>query len=81
MSSPNSQIAQNVLDRIEKIFQDVRRNSIQAYIKCKAHYYKKTNTSELRERDYDFRWVGPYIVENASSNYNYLVRKIGTVKT
>ena len=34
--SPNSEIAQDVLEQIEAIFQDVRRNSMQAYIKYKA---------------------------------------------
>ena len=29
----------------------------------------------------EFRWVGPYIVEKALPNNNYLVRKIGTNKT
>ena len=34
--SPNSEIAQDVLEQTEAIFQDVRRNSMQAYIKYKA---------------------------------------------
>ena len=29
----------------------------------------------------DFRWIGPYIVEKALPNNNYLVRKLGTNKT
>ena len=29
----------------------------------------------------DFRWIGPYIAEEALPNNNYLVRKIGTNKT
>ena len=29
----------------------------------------------------DFRWIGPYFIENVSPNNNYLVRKIGTNKT
>ena len=29
----------------------------------------------------DFRWIGPYIIEKALPNKNYLVRKIGTNKT
>ena len=29
----------------------------------------------------EFRWVGPYIIEKALPNNNYLVRKIGTNKT
>ena len=29
----------------------------------------------------DFQWIGPYIIEKALPNNNYLVRKIGTNKT
>ena len=29
----------------------------------------------------DFRWIGPYIVEKALPNNNYLVQKLGTNKT
>ena len=29
----------------------------------------------------EFRWIGPYIIEKALPNNNYLVRKIGTNKT
>ena len=29
----------------------------------------------------DFRWIGPYIIENVLPNNKYLVRKIGTNKT
>ena len=46
---PNSQIAQFVLDQTQMIYQDVRRNAIQAYIKYKAFYDKKTNASKLKE--------------------------------
>ena len=81
------------------IHQDVRRNTMQAYIKYKAYYDKKANASKLKEADYvyilqpkadhqdskipftEFRWVGPYFVENALPNNIYLVRKIGTNKT
>ena len=53
--SPDSQIAQDVLEETEMIFQDVRKNALQAYIKYKAHYDKKsqcltTQTSRLRLR-------------------------------
>ena len=34
--SPDSQIAQDVLQQTEMIFQDVRRNAMKAYIKYKA---------------------------------------------
>ena len=44
---PNSEIAQDVLEQTEAIFQDVRRNSMQAYIKYKAYYDKKANASKL----------------------------------
>ena len=39
--SPDSQIAQDVLQQTEIIFQDVRKNAMQAYIKYKAYYDKK----------------------------------------
>ena len=96
---PTSQTAQNILEQTEMIHQDVRKNTMQAYIKYKAYYDKKANASKLKEADYvyilqpkvdhqgskipftDFRWVGPYIVEKALPNNNYLVRKIGTNKT
>ena len=29
----------------------------------------------------EFRWIGPYIIENVLPNNNYLVRKLGTNKT
>ena len=46
--SPDSEIAQDVLEQTEAIFQNVRRNSMQAYIKYKAYYHKKTNASKLK---------------------------------
>ena len=96
---PTSQIAQEVLEQTQMIYQDVRKNTMQAYIKYKAYYDKKANASKLKEADYvyilqpkadhqgskilltEFRWMGPYIVEKALPNNNYLVRKIGTDKT
>ena len=96
---PTSQIAQDILEPTEMIHQDVRKNTMQAYIKYKAYYDKKANASKLKEADYvyilqpkadhqgskipftEFRWVGPYIIEKALPNNNYLVRKIGTNKT
>ena len=39
--SPDSQVAQDVLEQTETIFQDVRKNAMQAYIKYKAYYDKK----------------------------------------
>ena len=47
-----SQIAQDVLDQTEMIHQDVRKNTMQAYIKYKAYYDKKANASKLKETDY-----------------------------
>ena len=92
-------IIQDAFDQTEMIHQDIRKNSIQAYIKYKAHYDKKANASKLKETDFvyilqpkadhqgskipftEFRWIGPYIIENVLPNNNYLVRKIGTNKT
>ena len=34
------------------IHQDVRKNTMQAYIKYKAYYDKKTNASKLREAEF-----------------------------
>ena len=51
-SSPDSQIAQDVLEQTEMIFQDVRRNVMQAYIKYKAYYDKKANAAKLKQSDY-----------------------------
>ena len=39
---PTSQIAQEVLGQTEKIHQNVRKNTMQAYIKYKAYYDKKS---------------------------------------
>ena len=96
---PNSQIAQDVLEQTETIFKDVRKNTMQAYIKYKAYYNRKANASKLKKADYvfilqpkahhqgskipftDFRWIGPYIIENVLPNNYYLVRKIGTNRT
>ena len=47
-----SQIAQEILEQTEMIYQDVRKNTMQAYIKYKAYYDKKANTSKLKEADY-----------------------------
>ena len=40
--APDSEIAQDVVEQTETIFQDVRRNAMQAYIKYKAYYDKKS---------------------------------------
>ena len=39
--SPDSKIAQDVLEQTDTIFQDVRRTAMHAYIKYKAYYDKK----------------------------------------
>ena len=49
---PTSQLAQGVLDQTEVIHQDVRKRTMQAYIKYKAYYDKKANASKLKEADY-----------------------------
>ena len=49
---PTSQIAQKVLEQTEMIHQDVRKNTMPAYIKYKAYYDKKANASKLKEADY-----------------------------
>ena len=49
---PTSQIAQDILKQTEMIHQDVRKNTMQAYIKYKASYDKKANASKLKEADY-----------------------------
>ena len=51
---PDSQIAQDVLEQTETIFQDVRKNTMQAYIKYKAYYDRKANASKLKKADYVF---------------------------
>ena len=50
--SPDSEIAQDVLEQTEMIFQDVRTNAMQGYIKYKAYYDKKANASKLKQSDY-----------------------------
>ena len=34
------------------IFQDFRKNAVQAYIKYKAYYDKKANAAKLKQADY-----------------------------
>ena len=47
-----SQIAQDVLEQTQMIHQDVRNNTMQAYIKYKAYYDKKADASKLKKADY-----------------------------
>ena len=49
---PTSQIAQDILEQTEMIHQDVRKNTMQAYIKYKAYYDKKAVASKLKEAEY-----------------------------
>ena len=48
---PTLQLAQDVLDETQMIYQDVRREAMQAHIKYKAYYDKKANASKLKEGD------------------------------
>ena len=50
--TPTSQIAQEFLNQTEKIYQDLRKNAMQAYIKYKAYNNKKAKTSKLSNADY-----------------------------
>ena len=49
---PTSQIAYDVFDETEMIYQDVRKKAMQAYIIYKAHYDKKADISKLKEAEY-----------------------------
>ena len=48
---PTSQIAQDLLGQTQIIYQDVRKNAMQAFIKYKAYYSKDANASKLKEAD------------------------------
>ena len=50
--TPNSQFVEDVLKQTEMIFNDVRKNTMQAYIKYKAYYDKKPKASKLKEQQY-----------------------------
>ena len=45
---PTSQFAQDVLEQTEMIHQDVRKNTMQAYIKNKAYYEKEPRLQNLK---------------------------------
>ena len=47
-----SQIAQEILEQTEMIHQDVRKNTMQAYIRNKAYYDKKAQASKHKEAEY-----------------------------
>ena len=50
-TTPDSKHAEDVLKQTEIIFQDVCKTTMQAYIKYKAYYAKKTIESKLKERE------------------------------
>ena len=50
--APDSEIAPDVLEQTETIFQDVRRNAMQAFIKYKAYYDKTANATKPKQCDY-----------------------------
>ena len=52
LPAPDSRIAQDFLKQTEMIFHDGRKNTMQAYIKYKAYWYKKANASKLKEQQY-----------------------------
>ena len=52
--TPDSQIAQDVLQQTETLFQDIRKKAMQAYLKNKAYYDRKANASKLKKDDYVF---------------------------
>ena len=49
---PKSQSAQEVLEQTELVQQDLRKNTMQAFIKYKAYHDKKSNASKHKEADY-----------------------------
>ena len=49
---PFSENAQDFLDQGELIYQGVRRNAMQAYIKYKAYFDRKADAPKLKEADY-----------------------------
>ena len=48
-NDPDSNVAQDVLEQTKLIHEDVKRNTMQAYLKYKAYYDKKANASKLQE--------------------------------
>ena len=49
--APNSQSAVDGLKPTEIIFQDIRENTMQSYIRYKAYYDKKTNPLKLKKNN------------------------------
>ena len=52
MPSTKSQIAQDVLEQTEMIFQDVRKKDLQSFIKYNAYSDRKANVSKHKQADY-----------------------------
>ena len=50
--TPKSQIAEDVLKQTQMVFHDVRKNTMQAYIKYKEYYDKKAKASKSKEQPY-----------------------------
>ena len=53
---PSSQIAQDVLDQTEMIYQDARKNAMQAYMKYKTFYDKKASISSQQIMSLSYSW-------------------------
>ena len=97
--NPTSQIAQDVRAQTETIYQDFRKNGMQALIKFKAYYVKKAIASKLKQANFiyvsqlkanhqgsetpftEFRWIGPYSIEEVLPSNKYLVVKVRTDET
>ena len=71
---PTSQIAQDVLEQTQMIYQDLRKNTMQAYIKYKAGCDKKANASKLKEAD--FRFCIHLTAESGSSRQQKSIQRI-----
>ena len=50
--TPTSPVAEHFLDQTRIIYQDVRRNAMQTYIKHKSFYNKNINASKLKRAGY-----------------------------
>ena len=50
--TPKSQVAEDVHKQTETFFQDVRKNTMQAFIKYKAYYDRRANAAKLKEQEY-----------------------------
>ena len=55
--APNSQTTQDCLEQTEMIFQDVRKNATQAFIKYKAYYDKKSQYLETQRSGFRLRFA------------------------